>query len=201
MTALSSARRQGEEALAKFDQHVFVGGPDHPDKLFHDRAAAVADRLRALLAATAPAPRTNILTGDKTDQDAAMSAWMRGEPIPRPKYATAPAPQPERWITPLPRVPDHVGNPAYEGAPAAPAPQPEATEFVRRFPEPTHVLVGRVVSAAHARYTRAQRRRVPFWSVIGDIFCTGSGHSAQIARACGYDPDTGEPDDAEKWGR
>lgn len=49
----SDARKRAEEALARFDQHVFVGGPDHPDKLYHDRAAAVAGHLRALLAESA----------------------------------------------------------------------------------------------------------------------------------------------------
>lgn len=49
MTA--DARRRAEEALANFERFVFIGGPAHPDKPYHDAGVNLATALRALLAA------------------------------------------------------------------------------------------------------------------------------------------------------
>lgn len=57
-------------------------------------------------------------------------------------------------------------------------------------------LVAHAVFVAHARYTGRVTKRLPFWSLVGDVFSTGSGYSARIAHACGYHPDSGEPLDA-----
>ena len=46
------------------------------------------------------------------------------------------------------------------------------------------------LSAAHLRKRRA--RRLAFWGTLADVFCVGSHSACAIARACGYDPDSGE---------
>lgn len=61
------------------------------------------------------------------------------------------------------------------------------------LPMPADELVAHAVFVAHARYTGRVTKRFPFWSLVGDVFSTGSGYSSRIARACGYDPDSGEP--------
>lgn len=59
MADAADARRRAEEALANFERFVFIGGPAHPDKPYHDAGVNLATALRALLAAgpEAKAPR------------------------------------------------------------------------------------------------------------------------------------------------
>lgn len=54
-------------------------------------------------------------------------------------------------------------------------------------------LVGRVVwtKAAEHRH-KHKRNRLPFWSVLGNLFSLGSTSSCELAKEFGYDPETGE---------
>ena len=56
MADLADARAKAEEALANFERFVFIGGPEHPDKPYHDAGVNLATALRALLAAWPEAP-------------------------------------------------------------------------------------------------------------------------------------------------
>jgi hypothetical protein len=48
-------------------------------------------------------------------------------------------------------------------------------------------LVRRVVAAA-AQACIKRTGGIPLWSKVGQLFCLGSGYSAQLCRRYGYDP-------------
>jgi hypothetical protein len=60
-------------------------------------------------------------------------------------------------------------------------------------------LRGVVRSLAYRRMRTPKNRRLPLWSMVGELTGNGSGYSAAICRACGYNSDSGEELAPEVW--